>query len=156
MLKAMNPSSGAGFGGAVAVHHDRIAVGAAHESSGGGGIDPDPGDGVPDVLDSGAVYVFVRTDDGWTPEAFIKASVPLEGGLFGANLELVENALVVSAQGAIHVFARGNEGWTETQVFDAPSSSAYDSFQSGLGFDGLQIVTGAFKSGGEWAAQIFR
>ncbi|MBI3597593.1 MAG: FG-GAP repeat protein, partial [Nitrospirae bacterium] len=60
------------FGWSVAVSGDILAVGAPFEDSSASGINGDSTDN--SAVDSGAVYVFVRSGDIWTEDAYIKAS----------------------------------------------------------------------------------
>ena len=79
ILKASNIEEGDGFGSAVAISDDGnvLAVAAVGEDSNATGIDGDEANN--DAAESGAVYVFVRTDLGggdyeWNQVAYIKAS----------------------------------------------------------------------------------
>ncbi|NJK32855.1 MAG: hypothetical protein HC927_10850, partial [Deltaproteobacteria bacterium] len=58
----------------VAVSGDglTLALGAYQESSAATGIDGDQANNA--AVRSGAVYVFVRTDEGWVQQAYVKAS----------------------------------------------------------------------------------
>lgn len=79
-LKASNPGLGDNFGYAIALSEngDTMAVSAHFESSSSTGIDSDSNDdGIPQA---GAVYIFVRSGNNWTQEAYIKASNTGEAG----------------------------------------------------------------------------
>src|SRR5260221_13904256 len=80
-LKASNPAMGDHFGNGgtleghgVALSGDgnTLAVGAPNESSGAKGINGNPNDN--SVYSAGAVYVFVRRNNIWSPQAYLKAS----------------------------------------------------------------------------------
>ena len=97
-LKASNPDMGDHFacggslpghiGNAVAVSADgnTVAVGAPHESSAALGINGNAADN--SLYNAGAVYVFVRRDDAWVQQAYVKASNAGQSDLFGMNVAL--------------------------------------------------------------------
>jgi trimeric autotransporter adhesin len=72
-VKASDPQMGANFGMNVAFNSDAttMAVSAAWESSSSKGINSVPDDKLPQA---GAVYLFTRTGDAWSQQAYIKAS----------------------------------------------------------------------------------
>ena len=81
-LKADNADAGDGFGDAVAISGDSIAVGAGCESSKAVGIGGDETDNSTPC--SGAVYVFRRdSSEQWHQEAYIKGSDSVAGIGFG-------------------------------------------------------------------------
>ena len=73
-VKAPAPGDGDQFGAAVAVSADgsTMAVGAPGEGSAARAINGDQANN--DADDSGAVYVYTRSNGTWTPQAFVKAS----------------------------------------------------------------------------------
>ncbi|TKB91334.1 MAG: hypothetical protein E8D40_10365 [Nitrospira sp.] len=130
-IKASNTGGGDQFGDAMALSGDTLVVGAFFEDSSATGINGDQLND--DAPDSGAVYVFRRTDGGWMQEAYLKASNTGEGDLFGGAVALSGNTLVVgaagedssatgingdqsndgaSSSGAVYVFERTNGGIT--------------------------------------------
>jgi FG-GAP repeat len=154
-LKASNPQTGAHFGcgGAldghagvgVAISSDgsTIAVGAPHESSGAKGINGNQND--TSLYDSGAAYVFTRTDTGWQQQAYIKASNPDVGAEFGHSVALSAdgNTLAVAAiwessgakgingnqndrsvpqSGAVYLFTRQDNRWTQQAYIKASNA----------------------------------
>ncbi|SVA36086.1 uncharacterized protein METZ01_LOCUS88940 [marine metagenome] len=79
-IKASNPGLGDNFGYAIALSEngDTMAVSAHFESSSSTDIDSDGNDdGIPQA---GAVYIFVRSGNNWTQEAYVKASNTGEAG----------------------------------------------------------------------------
>lgn len=96
-LKASNCSAGSSFGFAVAVSGDVVLVGAKDEDSGASGIDGDQsGSG---AVDSGAVYAFGRTADGWSQFAYLKSSNSNAGDHFGHALAISGTTAVIGAYG---------------------------------------------------------
>ena len=106
-LKASNPdgensslffiSSADRFGTAVAIDGNLLAVGAPNEDSAATGINGDEADN--SLPYAGASYVFSRTDDVWSQQAYLKASNPSAYDGFGASLSLSGTILAVGAPG---------------------------------------------------------
>src|SRR5205823_3209360 len=80
-LKASNPKTNnhfgeggtlQGHGVALSGDGNTLAVGAPYESSGAKGINGNQNDN--SVFSAGAVYVFIRTNNAWSQQAYIKAS----------------------------------------------------------------------------------
>src|SRR5712691_8659379 len=89
-LKASNPNPNDHFGNGgtleghgVALSGDgnTLAVSAPYESSGAKGVNGNQNDH--SVYSAGAVYVFTRRNDGWSQQAYIKASNPGQSYRFG-------------------------------------------------------------------------
>ena len=74
-----------------------LAVGAPHEASGAKGINGSQRDN--SVFEAGAVYVYTRRGNGWTQQAYLKASNPQMSAGFGHYVALSDdgNTLAVSA-----------------------------------------------------------
>jgi hypothetical protein len=160
-IKASNAEGVDSFGDAVALSGDRLAVGAPHEDSPATGIDGDQGNG---SANSGAVYVFVREDDVWRQEAYVKASNTGMVDVFGASVDLEGDTLVVGApaedsgaitvggdelddsvenSGAVYVFERGNDGWLQTAYVKGSYSEARDAFGQAVSMSGDTLAIGA-------------
>jgi hypothetical protein len=86
-----------GFGSAVAVDLDVIAVGAQFEDGSAAGVNGDQSDD--GAIFSGAAYVFRRGDRGWAQLAYVKPPVPQTSDVFGFARALSERRLAVSAEG---------------------------------------------------------
>ena len=90
-LKASNTDNGDKFGYSVAISGDTLVVGALSEASDGSGQDDNSNNG------AGAVYVFVRENNQWSQQAYLKASnVPICSG-FGSSVAISGDTLVVGA-----------------------------------------------------------
>lgn len=87
-LKASNTDEFDWFGSAVDLSADGaiLAIGALRESSVASGINGDQNDNSAD--NTGAVYLFVRTDGGWRQQAYLKASNPGSRDEFGGSVSL--------------------------------------------------------------------
>jgi hypothetical protein len=151
-LKASNAEAGDHFGSggpleghAVAISADgsTIAIGAPQESSGAKGVNGDQNDN--SVYSSGAVYVFTRSGNSWTQQAYLKASNPGQSDNFGYVVALSHtgNTLGVSAYweasaakgingnqkddsipqaGAVYVFERTNGRWAQQAYLKASNT----------------------------------
>ncbi|WP_445361818.1 histidine kinase [Microbulbifer sp. EKSA005] len=167
-FKASNTGAGDIFGVSVAISADghTLAVGAIREQSDAVGIngDQDNDDG---IGPAGAVYVFVRVDNRWVQEAYIKASNNNRGNFFGVvALSGDGNTLAVGApsessnttgingdqgntdatsSGAVYVFTRIDGSWTQDAYIKASNTGSFDSFGRSLSLsdDGRLLAVGA-------------
>ncbi len=154
-LKAANAGDGDGFGEALAMSGNTLAVGAPLEQGLDGAPDDDSGNGV------GAVYVFVRDEsDVWTQQAYLKASNADNGDEFGRYLDLDGDTLVVGAwheqsagaeddnsladAGAAYVFVRDESGeWSQTAYLKPDEIDTGDLFGGNVALSGDTLVVGA-------------
>jgi trimeric autotransporter adhesin len=148
-LKAMHADPIDNFGYSVAIHGDRIAVGAPSEDSDAVGVNGDQADN--SLLHSGAAYIFARDSSGqWTQEAYIKPSNPQASGGFGNNVALDGDTLVVSAPmspmlvGSVYVFTRDAGGtWSQQAVIAASDPIPDAGFGQSLALQGDTLAVGA-------------
>jgi hypothetical protein len=170
-LKASNTGAGDDFGRAVAIDGDVIAVGAPFEASDASGIDGDQDSN--GLSSAGAVYVFRRSGDQWRQEAYLKPSSPRAGALFGLQVALARDVLVVGApgmvsfdpgdpgddtfpnQGTAYVFRHTDTGgtaggatWVEEAILTASSSRPGDQLGFQLDIDGDTIAVSAIGEAG--------
>jgi hypothetical protein len=153
-LYAANASNEDLFGNSVSVSGDWVAVGAPGED----GVPDDPSSD--ECTDSGAVYLFHRREDGmWKQEAYLKATPPIEGQLFGCSVALEGSRLVVGARfesvtplhgeslqraGAVYVFERDGGGqWLQRAQFHADEPASGEEFGHSVSLDGDRIAVGA-------------
>jgi hypothetical protein len=162
-LKASNTGMGDLFGGGFAVDGDTVAISALSEDSNAIGSDGDQTNNT--ASNAGAVYVFVRSEAGWVQQAYLKASNTEAGDLFGSNLDLSGDTLVVGAaqedsaatgvdgkqddnnatnSGAAYVFTRSAGVWTQQAYLKASNPDAEDWFGFAVAVDGDTAVVGAF------------
>ena len=87
-LRAFNADAGDLFGSAVALSGDTLAVGAVGEN-GAGNIEPD----------TGAAYIFIRSNGEWRQQATLRAFNADAGDLFGGAIALSGDTLAVGAVG---------------------------------------------------------
>jgi hypothetical protein len=164
-VKASNTRIGHAFGIDVSLDGDTLAVGAATEDSCAIGIDGDQTSN--SCRGAGAVYVYTRTAGVWTQQAYVKASNTDTGDVFGINVALNGDTLVVGARfeascasgingnqldngcggGAVYIFARTNNRWSQVAYVKpiAPSVTNSMSREFGvyLAFDGTTLAVGA-------------
>jgi hypothetical protein len=146
-LKASNTGAGDHFGGALALSGDSLAVGAYLEDSSATGVNGNQADD--SAQWSGAVYVFVRNGTIWSQQAYVKASNTRANALFGANVALEGDTLVVGSYGensaatgvngnqssssatqagAAYVFVRSGTAWSQQAYLKASNTGANDAF----------------------------
>jgi hypothetical protein len=161
-LKASNAEQGDAFGGAVSISGDTIVVGSENEDSTASGVGGNRSNN--GLRSSGAVYVFTRRGTDWSEQAYLKASNPGEGDLFGHRVSISGDVIVVgahaedgsatgingeetddgaSASGAGYVFGRRNGQWTQQAYLKASNAEAIDYFAYAVGISGNRIVVGA-------------
>jgi hypothetical protein len=90
-LKASNAGEMNGFGNSVAISGDTLVVGAFFESSSANGGESDS------AQNSGAAYVFTRSNETWIQQAYLKASNADWRDLFGSSVAISGDTLVVGA-----------------------------------------------------------
>jgi hypothetical protein len=146
-LKASNTGAGDLFGDSVAISGDTLVVGAAFEASSAKQINGDQTDN--SAANAGAAYVFVREEDGWKQQAYLKASNSEAGDLFGISVAISGDTVVIGASaedsnatgvngkqgdnsaqdaGAAYVFVRNGATWSQQAYLKASNSEASDSF----------------------------
>ena len=169
-LKASNTEASELFGHAVALSGDTLVVSAFQEDSAATGINGDQSDNT--LADSGAVYVFTRTNGTWSQQAYLKASNTSAGGLlgdyFGFSVAIDGDTLVVGAigedsaapgvngdqaddtlgeSGAAYVFTRTNGTWSQQAYLKASNPGGFDFFGNSVAISGDTIAVGANNEG---------
>lgn len=165
-IKSSNPDSVDVFGGAIKLSADgnTLAVGARGEDSSTSGINT-TSDNL--LTNAGATYVYVRSNNTWSEQAYIKASNPGSNDSFGGSVSLSGdgNLLAVGARheqsstlgintvpddlannaGATYVFSRTGSTWFEQSYIKPSNTSINDSFgiTISLSDDGNTLVVGA-------------
>ena len=163
-FKASNSQATDHFGARVVLSGDgnTMVVGAALEDSGSPG---DQADG--SASDAGAAYVFVRENDVWLQQAYLKAFAPGAGDYFGATLAVSAdgNTLAVGAykedsdantidgdqnnddaadSGAVYVFGRIDGAWSQRAYLKADNADVEDNFGGSVAIsaDGNTLAVG--------------
>jgi len=129
-LRAAGVEIGDAFGEAMAARGEVLAVGA-----------PGVGEG------RGAVYLFVRSDGGWTEAARLDAPADAGAAGFGAAVAVTADGLLVGAPehgdgaGAVFAFRRGAGGWEPAGVVTGPTPGGR--LGAALSADGERVAAGA-------------
>jgi hypothetical protein len=161
-LKASNTQSEDRFGAAVSLSGDTLAVGAKFEDSVATGVNGDDSDN--SVVSSGAVYVFTRSGNDWTQQAYLKASNTQGEDRFGVSVSLSGDTLAVGSQledssdtgvngdesdnaapssGAVYVFTRSDGDWTQQAYLKASNTQSEDRFGASVSLSGDTLAVGA-------------
>ena len=160
-LKASNTEATDNFGQSVALSGDTLAVGTPNEDSNATGVGGNQADNSASA--SGAAYVFTRTGGVWTQQAYLKASNAESFDLFGLNVVLDGDVLVVGALGeasnatgiggnqadnsavnssAVYIFRRTGGLWAQENYVKASNTDAGDNFFT-IALNGDTLVVGA-------------
>jgi hypothetical protein len=163
-LKASNPDVDDFFGFSVSVSGDTVVVGAPSEDSHATGIDGDQASDTASL--AGAAYVFWRTGETWTQQAYVKASNTFQGQQFGYSVAVSRDTLVVgsrletslgtgvngdqttnraSAVGAAYVFERNSGTWSQHAYLKASNAGQFDQFGYAVAISRNVIVVGAIE-----------
>ena len=166
-LKASNASDYDYFGTTVAVSGDRVVVGAPGENCSSTGVDGDQtAYDAYDADDSGAAYLFVRSGESWSQEAYLKASNAEAGDKFGSAVAIYDQSVVVTAiqedssdtgvdgsqtsngapgSGAAYVFARNGTIWEQQAYLKASNTETTDGFGHSVTVWDRTIAVGAIR-----------
>lgn len=144
-LQGFATGRGDDFGLTLSIAGDTIAVGLPDEDS---GVRGNPADLSASL--SGAVWVFVRSGNGWAQQAYLKATAPKAFEWFGNSVALSGDTLVVGAPepngqngGAAYVFVRNNGVWSEQARLKANNPHKDARFGWSVAIDGNTVVVGA-------------
>jgi hypothetical protein len=159
----LNAGANDGFGGAVALAGNTLAVGAPGEASVATGINGNPSDN--GAAGSGAVYVFVRDGATWKQQAYVKASNTGADDSFGNSVALSGDTLAVGApgeassatgidgnqtndgapvSGAAYIFVRAAATWAQQAYIKASNTGAGDFFGGAVALSGDTLAVGAY------------
>jgi FG-GAP repeat/Divergent InlB B-repeat domain len=162
------------FGFSVTLDGDTMAVGANGEDSGATGINGDQTNN--NIVLSGAVYVFTRTNGDWSQQAYLKASNTGAEDSFGVSVALAGDTLAVGAfqeesaatgvngnqadnsalhSGAVYVFTRAGGVWSQQAYVKASNTGVGDAFGLSVALVGNTLAVGAHREGGGGAAYVF-
>ena len=172
-IKASNVAASDYFGYSVSLDNDTLAVGAYLEDSNQDSItNGSTSSANNSTTNSGAVYVYKRTNDSWAQQAYIKAGNVGSSDYFGYALSLEGDTLAVSAHledsnqnsitngtssssdnsltdsGAVYVYKRTDDSWAQEAYLKASNTGASDHFGASVSIDGDKIVVGAMYEDG--------
>lgn len=167
-VKASNTAANDRFGLKLALSADgnTLAVGAQDESASGTGINNPPG--ARTLARAGAAYLFTRSNDAWSQQAYLKASNTGQDHWYGSSLALSAdgNTLAVGAMaeasgargingkqadhsaggaGAAYVYQRSGGTWSQRAYLKASNTDAGDLFGASIALsgDGTTLAVGA-------------
>lgn len=134
------PQRGAGFGYSLALSADTLAVGAHLEAG------------------SGAVHLFGRDGERWTPAAILRAPAAGSNDLFGSALALDGETLAVGAHladgahengGAVYIYRRRDGAWSEPARVEPAAGGAEHRFGRSVALANDTLVAGAYLEDGD-------
>ncbi|MFQ3260343.1 MAG: hypothetical protein ACI9E9_000226 [Reinekea sp.] len=153
-LKASNTEEDDGFGSIVSLSANghTLAVSASREDSNATGVDGNGSNN--SAEDAGAVYVFSRSGEDWSQQAYLKASntdandsfstisISADGNTLAVGAYLEDsNATSINGNqadnstenaGAVYIFNRTGSSWNQTAYLKASNSAASDLFGSAV------------------------
>ncbi|MDH5753300.1 MAG: FG-GAP repeat protein [Deltaproteobacteria bacterium] len=143
-VKASNPEALDLFGVSVALSHDgnTLAVGAWKEGSNSTGINGDQLNN--SAYYAGAVYVYTRSGDTWSQQAYIKPSNTMGGANFGVSVALSLNGDILAVgspnhgspqSGAAYIFTRSGDTWSEQAFLKSFNPDGGDRFGAAVALD---------------------
>lgn len=166
-IKAANADSGDNFGVELDLWNDTLAVSAYNEDSSQRSItNGTTASSDNSASTSGAVYVYRRNGNEWFQEAYIKASNADAGDMFGIDVSLEDNLLVVGSRyesssqqyvtngstasndnsvksGAAYVFERDGSVWNQVAYIKAANGDDNDWFGFQVSVSGDTIAVAA-------------
>jgi hypothetical protein len=161
-LKASNTDAGDLFGYAISISGNSVLVGAPLESSNTTSINGNQNDNSAAV--SGAAYVFTRSGNAWSQQAYLKASNTDTADLFAWSVGISGDAIVVGAQGessnatgvngnqfnntavfsgAAYIFVRQAGIWRQQAYLKASNTMGGDVLGSAVAISGDTVIVGA-------------
>jgi len=148
-LKASNTEAGDNFGASVAISGGTIVIGAYGKDSNAAGVNGDQSNN--SSVNSGAAYVFVRNVVTWSQQAYLKASNPETGDMFGSSVGVSGDTVVVGAYGedfetgAAYVFVRNGGTWSQQDQLKAnPRGNDFGTF---VAVSGGTVVVSQYHEG---------
>ncbi|MES9851044.1 MAG: cadherin-like beta sandwich domain-containing protein [Candidatus Thiodiazotropha sp. L084R] len=143
------------FGASVAISGDTLVVGAPFEDT------SDRGSGFYSGTGSGAAYVFTRSGEVWSQQAYLKSSNGDAADQFGTSLAVSHDTLVVGAPfedssvtggesdnsasdaGAVYVFNRSGGVWSQQAYLKSSNGEVQDQFGTVMAISGDTLVVAA-------------
>ena len=171
-LIASNPDSQDTFGNSLSLSGDgnTLAVAAYSEDSNATGIGGDQSNN--SLTNSGAVYIFTRSGNSWSQQAYIKSSSTDDRDYFGTSVSLSDDGNTLAASsyledgnaigmggdtsnnsatnsGAVFIFSRIGSSWSEIDYVKSNNTEAGDCFGRNSGSvsisdDGKTLAVGNY------------
>jgi len=162
-FKGDSTAGGDRFGFSIAARNGLIVVGAPGEASSATGVNGDARDN--SLVDSGAAFIFERTDAGVSQAAYLKASNTGVGDAFGTAVDLTDTTVVVGAPnedsgfsgnpsilesdnslgnaGAVYTFVDNGTAWVQSAFLKSSSPDNQDRFGDDLAIESNTLVIAA-------------
>lgn len=145
-LKASNTEASDSFGRDVSVFGDTIVVGSPLEDSNATGLNGDQNNN--SATNAGAAYVFVRSGTTWSQQAYLKGSNTDEFDLFGRDVSVSGDTVVVVGKSGAYVFVQSGTTWSQQTYLDSVNQEGVDGFWSDAALSGDTLVVGAESNDG--------
>ncbi len=135
-----DPANNDAFGRSVGIDGDTIVVG----SSGDDNVGPSSS--------SGSAYIYVRSGDVWTQQAFLTADDEGSGDQFGFGVAIDGDTVIIGAvtddapalnSGSAYVFVRSGTLWTQQAKLAADDAGTQEFFGQVVALDGDTAIIGA-------------
>ena len=167
-LKASNAGADDHFGWSVAVHGDRLLVGAPQEESAATGVNGNQNDD--SLHQAGAAYLFERVGTTWSQEAYLKPRDTNIGYDFGWSVALEGDTLAIGSPGKsfsqpangtglVNRFLRSGSTWVAHPRRLRSIDSQFGAFGYAIAMSGDLVAAGAHKESslatGSGAALVF-
>ncbi len=163
-LTSFRPDYGDLFGTSVSLAKNQLLIGAPGEDGKAKGVGGDQNDN--SKTDSGAAFVFSRSNQGWRQKAYIKSLSPTDGDYFGKAVALSVRTAVIGVpredsnatgvngdasnnlsrnSGAAYVYVRGGGtgSWTAQAYLKPLNTGAFDHFGRSVAIAGETVIIGA-------------
>jgi len=161
-MKPSNSISGLFFSHSIDIDDNTLVSGTPGDSSGATGVNGDDND--ISKAQSGAAFIFFNFNNGWSQQAYVKASNTDMQDFFGHSVAIDADTVVVGARGedgssagvngsndnlsgnsgAVYVFHRGsNELWSQEAYIKASNTNISDQFGWSVSIDGNTLAVGA-------------
>lgn len=142
------------FGHSVAISGDSVVIGAKL------------GDGDGGETESGAAYVFTRTNSIWSQQAKLNAVDAAASDFFGYSVAISGDSIVIGAlgdndgggsSGSAYVFTRSGSSWPQQAKLTASDAAASDYFGKSVAISGDSVVIGAYgdDDGGDGSGSAY-
>lgn len=152
------------YGEAVALQKDTLVVGAPQEDDSAKLSRPDSKDN--SSVNIGAVYIYTKSDTGWSEVASFKGAQSKAS--FGSVLSLDGDHLAVGASGedssvsqvdsnqsdnakgsagAVYIFSRNNQEWSQTAYIKGEGSDEHVNFGGSILLEDDQLLVNAWVDG---------
>ena len=164
-IKAANADEQDFFAGALDISQNTLLVSAVHEDSNARGVNGDESNNSAGGRSSGAAYVFTRTGNDWTQQAYLKASNTGREDWFGHSVAILDDELMIGARledsnatgiggdegnsetfgeaGAVYFFTRTGSDWAQSAYLKASNTGRQDFFGISVAISAEVLAVGA-------------